>query len=373
MNIGVPVRRMLNPLNPLNPFDWKEDVSPVGTQMLGVPTLPDSFMIKCSHQRKDCISEVDVFLAAQGFIGVPRIITQYEPAAFEIPESKCPVLWKLHDELTEGLPSYKPRVHRHLIFESEGVRLSPRLTFRQVGYAMVHAMIGHCALFTEGKILHHDVSHENIIFLTGLSRSDRKIPSILSNVVSRNDCSAVLIDGDVAKKWRDNCPNSSDRSGTLPFLSRALTTTWVVRGSVLHTPIDDLESFILVLYYNALSWTSADQRTANEIVDWGCLNKQDLLTLSSVKQSIFLTWKDEAVESNLIVSDTVFGFYPLISAWTKEIHPIVQTAERFVRANQAPNEFEQLLEDAYVKMIRVGLDAAAKLADVVIDPDFTDV
>ncbi|KAL0950103.1 hypothetical protein HGRIS_010103 [Hohenbuehelia grisea] len=101
INIDDPVRRMLNPLDP---FYWKEDVPLVGTQMLDVTTLPDSFIIKCSHPLKDRISEVDVFFAAQGFIGVPRILTQYALMAFEISEDKSPLFWKLDPEDPEGHP-----------------------------------------------------------------------------------------------------------------------------------------------------------------------------------------------------------------------------------------------------------------------------
>ncbi|KAL0950105.1 hypothetical protein HGRIS_010105 [Hohenbuehelia grisea] len=347
----------------LNPFDRKEDVPPVGTQKVDIPTLPDSFIIKCSHQLRERISEVDVFSAVQGFIGIPRVLGEYQPMAFETPADKSPCFWKVRQDSPEVLP-YESRVHRHLIIESEGVRLSPELTFQQVGYAMVHAMIGHCALFTEGNIMHRDVSNGNIVFLTGNTRSDWKIPPILENVLPNNDCTAVLIDGDASKTWGSLRPTSSDRSGTLPFISRRLTESWGAREAILHTPIDDLESFVLVLVYNALAWTPKKRKSSREAIWWSSLHKGDLIPLWSMKEQIFLTLKQDKEPEILKISRILAEFHPLISAWMKEVDRFVEIAAEYLRKRQRPDKFTQLFKDAYVQLIRIGLDAAAKLADV---------
>ncbi|KAL0958905.1 hypothetical protein HGRIS_014223 [Hohenbuehelia grisea] len=46
-----------------------------------------------------------------------------------------------------------------------GTHFADDLTFRTVGVAMLHAVIGHCALFTEGDYLHRDIRTRNILIL----------------------------------------------------------------------------------------------------------------------------------------------------------------------------------------------------------------
>ncbi|KAL0950096.1 hypothetical protein HGRIS_010097 [Hohenbuehelia grisea] len=360
ISYNAPVHRMLNP------FDRRVDVLPVGTQKLDVRTLPDSFIIKCSHQLKDRISELEVFAKVQGYIGIPHVLAQYDCAAFEIPEGKSPVFWKLRDELPEGRP-YESRVHRHLILGSEGVRLSPELTFKQVGYAMVHAMMGHCALFTEGEMLHRDVSNGNIIFLVGDTQVDWKIPSILDDVVSDNRCTGVLIDGDVAKGWRDTRQISSDRSGTLPFVSRRLTKLWSARQpNAFHTPIDDLESFALVLVYNALFWTPDTEKTVDELLWWGNLSRGDLRSALAGKNAVFSEWRTEAMQRRLALSEILAPFSSLIGLWLRSIDQLVERQAELLYNHQSSDDLYRLSEDAYKTLVRIGLEEAAKLSDMPI-------
>ncbi|KAL0958224.1 hypothetical protein HGRIS_000382 [Hohenbuehelia grisea] len=250
----------------LNPFDRYEPPAQPHTvddeydneaeEEESIPTrhttskLPNTFIVKCSYQLVNRESEVDVFKSVEGYIGIPDILEAYQATDFEIPAGKIPTPWRLvlkpdvpkrvetdsnasggeesepSDEIEPTLVDdeidllglhdcpllpYESRVHRHIIIASIGARLTHDLTFRQVGFAMLHAMIGHCALFTEGRYVHRDVSHGNIVFLLQANRSEWKCPPILDNIITNKDCTAVLIDGDVAKKW-GTLAQSSDRS-----------------------------------------------------------------------------------------------------------------------------------------------------------------
>ncbi|KAH9159622.1 hypothetical protein EDB89DRAFT_2107623, partial [Lactarius sanguifluus] len=60
-----------------------------------------------------------------------------------------------------------------------------------------------------------------------------------------NLCRGFLVDGDHAIEWRKGAITPSlGRSGTLPFMSARLLDEWRLNNLVLHTAIDDLESFL---------------------------------------------------------------------------------------------------------------------------------
>ncbi|KAL0953136.1 hypothetical protein HGRIS_004404 [Hohenbuehelia grisea] len=410
----------LNPFDlvdpPTDPNDIEETIE---TQNLPVD-LPDSFIVKCSHQLYNRDSEVDVFRDVQGYIGIPDIITQYDSVDFVIPDDETVTPWRptclresvpiaysddedddepeaSNDEAQEGSdddevpegsddgaytsdvesessldindsPSrpYESRLHRHLLVKTVGMRLTNDLTFQQVGTAMLHALIGHCALFTKGGYLHRDISNGNILMLSEPQQS-RKIPPILDGIITESICNAVLIDGDVAKKWGSPA-NASDRSGTLPFMSARLLNLWVEDGELIHTPIDDFESFAWVLLYNALAWTPAKFRTVAETRWWSNLNEENLEHLSNYKSlAIGVHWANTAEYQNLQMSGIVRPFASMIYEWFGTTRKYFRTLTRYEMERREPAEFSNLFADAYQELVRVVKEERDKLPDIPIN------
>ncbi|KAH8992117.1 hypothetical protein EDB92DRAFT_1859853 [Lactarius akahatsu] len=117
---------------------------------------------------------------------------------------------------------------------------------------ILHSMIGHYNLFL-GGVLHRDVSSGNILrSQEPVSRSSGLSIGLLDlREVDVTSCRGFLVDGDHAVEWRkDAITPSLERSGTLPFMSTRLLQEWRLNKPVLHTAIDDLESFLWVLIWS---------------------------------------------------------------------------------------------------------------------------
>ncbi|KAL0953140.1 hypothetical protein HGRIS_004408 [Hohenbuehelia grisea] len=369
----------LNPFDlvvkPTEPYNGEESME---TQSLPVD-LPDSFIVKCSYQPRIRDSEVNVFSAVQGYIGIQDIIAEYEAVNFSIPDDKIVTPWRPtyrgdsvpvnesdedHNDLV-SLP-YESRVHRHLIIRTVGMHLTKDLTFRQVGLAMLHALIGHCALFTQGGYLHRDVSNGNILVLSE-PQQFRRIPPILDGIITVDICNAVLIDGDIATKWGTRA-NASDRLGTLPFVSARLLNLWLDGEAITHTPIDDLESFAWVLLYNALAWTPAKSRSRSEIRWWNNLDDKNLEHLSNYKTlAIAVHWADTMEHDQLKISGIVQPFASLLYQWFRTTKKYCRSLSRYEKEHRGSDEFSKLFTDAYQELVRVVKDECDKLPDTLID------
>ncbi|KAH8990117.1 hypothetical protein EDB86DRAFT_2807421, partial [Lactarius hatsudake] len=103
-----------------------------------------------------------------------------------------------------------------------------------------------------GGVLHRDVSSGNILRLREpISRSPGFSMGLGLPDQDVNLCRGFLVDGDPAIEWRKGeITPSLERSGTLPFMSARLLDEWRLNNLVLHTAIDDLESFLWVLVWS---------------------------------------------------------------------------------------------------------------------------
>lgn len=133
----------------------QEDDGVVTTQELLLPGgIPESFIVKCSHQLPGRTTELEVFRAVQGFIGIPDVIAEYDALCFVIPADKTPSPWSVLTDTESDILPYESRVHKHTLIASIGQRLTADLTFRQVGYALLHAMIGEAAVHSLAEFPH---------------------------------------------------------------------------------------------------------------------------------------------------------------------------------------------------------------------------
>ncbi|KDQ16301.1 hypothetical protein BOTBODRAFT_157121 [Botryobasidium botryosum FD-172 SS1] len=137
--------------------------------------------------------------------------------------------------------------HRHSLIKTIGRDLFSTTGPRQLIKCVAHAIIGHHSLF-EGGWLHRDVSICNILFIpSGLrgANSDKfycKFPW-----TSGMERIGMLIDHGHAIKWRDLSGEAGlQRMGTIPFMSSRLLKAWESEETVIHHPLDDLESFLWV-------------------------------------------------------------------------------------------------------------------------------
>ncbi|KAF8257218.1 hypothetical protein EI94DRAFT_1430664, partial [Lactarius quietus] len=104
--------------------------------------------------------------------------------------------------------------------------------------------LGHFNLFL-GGVLHQDISCGNIL---RLQEPIKHLRLILGEDVDPGHCRGILIDGDHAIEWNEGTIASvSEPLGTVPFMSRRLFRARLRGMKVLHTAVDDLESFIWVL------------------------------------------------------------------------------------------------------------------------------
>ncbi|KAL0959982.1 hypothetical protein HGRIS_011639 [Hohenbuehelia grisea] len=379
----------------LNPFDDLKPTPVITPKHLGPIDLPDMFVVKCSYQPEGRDKEEDIFSSVQGFIGIPNVLAGYDATQFRIPSTHTPVFWDVirftsedSDEESDGVSdededsdeddsdedsddgarksdvvaanarkqaqengnvprNFEVRHHRHLVIKTMGRRLDPSLGPRKLVRAIQHAVIGHCALFTEGGYLHRDVSNGNIVVL--LEPTQGNIPAVLSSVVQSRECTAVIIDGDVAKRW-GSLERSSHRSGTLPFLSKNVAEKWRESRPLYHSPIDDLESFIWVILYELIHW--APKRTKWEKLLWKELNFDDVEIVALAKSSVVTRWTDPNSYQKITLSRSVRPFRDLLHGLFVCVGNYQANIEAFA-GSPTKEGLASLFGDAYVNFIRI--------------------
>lgn len=102
------------------------------------------------------------------------------------------------------------------------------------------AMQGHRSLYQQGKILHQDVSIDNIIIIT--------------DAAAKGDPKGIMIDLDVAMELETGPRQPRELLGTKPFMAIG-----ILRGKS-HTYRHDLESFLYVFL-----WTAICNRTSHQV------------------------------------------------------------------------------------------------------------
>jgi hypothetical protein len=134
-------------------------------------------------------------------------------------------------------------------------------------------------------------------------------------------CRGVLIDGDRAIKWReDSIASSSEKSvccnvfhiifrphpnlcyvqqGTLSFMSRHLIRALELGHNALHTPVDDLESFLWVLVWSVthiLKWAAGVKMTnENSIINQlaKCLSSRYVREIHAREDTLAYEWEEK--------------------------------------------------------------------------------
>jgi serine/threonine protein kinase len=122
--------------------------------------------------------------------------------------------------------TYGNRIHCCLVVSPAG---RPLHAYRSVGElleALRNTIRGHKSLLEDRKILHRDISENNIIITEAATKGDPK---------------GILIDLDLAKELDSLPSGASHRTGTMQFMAIE-----VLQGKG-HTYWHDLESFLYIL------------------------------------------------------------------------------------------------------------------------------
>lgn len=128
--------------------------------------------------------------------------------------------------------NWQNRIFRCLVITPAGRTINRFASVRELLETLRDAIRAHQSLFTNGKILHRDIS-PSIIIITDLE--------------APGSFKGMLIDLDVAKVMNSAASGARHITGTLPFMSISVMN----RND--HTCRDDLESFLYVLIWMCAS------------------------------------------------------------------------------------------------------------------------
>ena len=131
-----------------------------------------------------------------------------------------------------GSEAYGNRIHCCFVVSPAGRPLHAYRSVRELLEALGDAIASHRALLENGKILHQDISENNII----------------TDHAAEGDSKGRLIDLDLAKKLDSMPSGASNRTGTMQFM-----TIEVLQGKG-HTYRHDVESFFYVFIWMCIRY-----------------------------------------------------------------------------------------------------------------------
>jgi hypothetical protein len=133
--------------------------------------------------------------------------------------------------------SYGNRIHCCLVVSPAGRPLQAYRSVKELLEALRDAIVGHRSLLEDGKILHCDISENNII---------------ITECASEGEPKGRLIDLDLAKELGSMPSGASHRTGTMQFMAID-----VLQGKG-HTYRHDLESFFYVFIWMCIRYGYGD-------------------------------------------------------------------------------------------------------------------
>jgi Fungal protein kinase len=152
--------------------------------------------------------------------------------------------------------TYGNRIHCCLVVSPAGQPLYVYRSVRELLEALRDSIRGHKSLLEDGRILHRDISKNNIIITEAATDRDPK---------------GMLIDLDLAKELDSVPSRASHRTGTMQFMAIE-----VLQGKG-HTYRHDLESFFYVLIWMCI-------RHGYDYMDNGQASKKGLLATSRLRR-----------------------------------------------------------------------------------------
>ncbi|KAG6812275.1 hypothetical protein H0H87_009886 [Tephrocybe sp. NHM501043] len=169
--------------------------------------------------------------------------------------------------------------------------------------------IGHHASYTKGRVLHRDLSENNLMFKTASNGSKK----------------GILNDWDLASEVEDDneikLSNANHRTGTLPFMARDLLVT----DPPPHLYRHDLESFFYILIWAALHYDfAAGTKISSDQVSITRAWNADVFRSNLTAKNEFLKERKRLDE---VIAAVRKGCEPLVP-WITSIWRLFFTAER---------------------------------------------
>lgn len=192
-------------------------------------TLPSSSLSgqKRKRDRESAVTSQSKCFRYSGSRGQTHMASQ---AAREQPNAKC-IVEKTKPSSLMPRPnneSYDNRIFCCLVISPPGRAIDRFKSIGEFLEACRDAIKGHRSLYQDGKILHRDISKNNIIIADARNDGDPK---------------GMLIDLDLAKELNSRLSGARHRTGTMEFMA-----IQVLEGHA-HTYRHDLESFFYVFLW----------------------------------------------------------------------------------------------------------------------------
>ncbi|KAH8108726.1 hypothetical protein DFH11DRAFT_1070480 [Phellopilus nigrolimitatus] len=312
--------------------------------------------------------EMKIFQTVQGHQGIPNILNL---GGFIIPRPMC-ISSDLKDvQVCNGYYETRnkltcksviePRVQNYWIISTKGESLIGAKPY-DIARAALDGIIGHFNLFLIGY-LHQDVSYDSIYKMPKAvqrSRDDIQKTNICFShpklqktskfnflLEHMSECSGFIVDGDQAVEWRKGREAGRHRSGTLPFMSYRITRGWILDEFILHTAIDDLESFAWVVLWCALH--KLENPSKLEALWIERLTADELRHVLGGKISIIFDLSKKSAIRTLTFSKPLVLLLPLVSKWLSVAREAAERLDTFLRdfVEDSPHEtLEDVITDS---------------------------
>ncbi|GJJ07763.1 hypothetical protein Clacol_001968 [Clathrus columnatus] len=188
------------------------------------------------------------------------------------------------DPASLGGSEPEQRAHVRLLISTEGGPLKDARNPKELLQAVMHAMIGYWVLFKDGW-LHRDVSIGNVLLMKTPEKRDEieGLDNILTEDIRAkyfNECLGFISDADLAIRWTEG--SWEVPKGTPPFMSCTSFKNMTLNIENLYTAVDDLESFIWVMFWAILSIMEMHKVafTSLEQIYWDCPRSHDPIELN---------------------------------------------------------------------------------------------
>ncbi|EJU00244.1 hypothetical protein DACRYDRAFT_16805 [Dacryopinax primogenitus] len=264
-----------------------KDLSQANTGPISTRARSGPFIIKVSYPLRNRNYQADMLQKVSGQFGVPRLVdgwisqldsgADFTTAPFETDWGP----WIIFSSDSKAAIRLDDRVESFIIMQTKGESLSSARGPRELLIGILHAMTG-LSVLVENGYYHRDVSVDLIV------------------------------------DWLEKDP----ASGTLPFMSLRVNQYIFTMLNYRTTPVDDLESFMHVLYWTVLdigkrkgilsvqenlffTWYNAHDFERNQLREKAYENLGRMnLTIVEIFKELFIGWRAVSLEASNKVDES---------------------------------------------------------------------